>query len=94
MPTPTNAINNSIDLLGWPHTIVGGVRRKNSSRYSNWRTEVEVKIKAKGWQWKKDAGNEYDVFLLECVGLDDLPSSGTSIIRRPQGEDTKALIRP
>jgi len=50
MPTPANAINNSIDLLGWPHTIVGGGRRKDSSRYSNWRTEVEVKIKAKGWQ--------------------------------------------
>jgi len=59
MPTAANAINNSIDLLGWPHTIVGGGRRKNSSRYGSWRTEVEVKIKGKGWQWKKDAGQEY-----------------------------------
>ena len=67
MPTPANALNNSIDLLGWAHTIVGGGRRKNSSRYSNCRTEVEVKIKAKGWQSKKDSGNEYDAFLLECV---------------------------
>jgi len=49
-----------------------------------------VKIKAKGWQWKKDAGNEYNAFLMECVGLDDFPSSGASIIRRPQTEDTKA----
>ena len=77
MPTPANAINNSIDLLGWPQTIVGGARRKNSSLYSNWRTEVEVKIKAKGWQWKKDAG------------LDNFTSSGASIIRRPQADDTK-----
>ncbi|KAF8426000.1 hypothetical protein EV426DRAFT_710467 [Tirmania nivea] len=90
MPTPANAINNSIDLLGWPHTIGGGGRRKNSSRYSSWRTEVEVKIKAKGWQWKKDAGNSYDAFLLECIGQEDFPSSGAAIIRQnPKTDDTK-----
>jgi hypothetical protein len=51
---------------------------------------VEVKIKAKGWQWKKDAGNQYDAFLLECVGLEDFPVSGAAIIRRnPKTEDTK-----
>jgi len=44
-------------MLDWP-------RRKNSSRYSSWWTEVEVKMKAKGWQWKNDSGNEYDAFLL------------------------------
>ena len=80
MPTPANAINKSINLLGWPQMFVGRGRRKNSSRYANWRTKVEVKIKAKGWQWKKDAGNEYDVFLMECVRLDDFPSSGASLI--------------
>jgi len=58
MPTTTNAINHFIDLISWLHTIVVEHRRKNSSRYSNCRTEVEVKIKAKGWQWKKDARNE------------------------------------
>jgi len=89
MRTTGNAINNSIDLLSWPHTIVGGGRRKNSSRYSNWRTEVEVKIKAKGWQWKKDAGNDYDAFLLECIGLNDFPTTGASGLNRPQTEDTK-----
>ncbi|RPB22309.1 hypothetical protein L211DRAFT_850629 [Terfezia boudieri ATCC MYA-4762] len=90
MPTAANAINNSIDLLGWPHTIVGGGKRKNSSRYTTWRNEVEVRIRAKGWQWKKDGGNDYDGFLMECVGLDDFPASGAAVIRwDPKTDDTK-----
>ena len=51
MPTAPNAINNTIDTLVWTHTTVG-VRRKNSSRYSNWRSEVETLIKGNGWLWK------------------------------------------
>ena len=89
MPTPAHAINNSIDTLGWPHTIVQGGRRKNSPRYSNWRNEVEQKIRGKGWLWKKDGGNLYDAFVLECVDLDDFPVSGASTIRRTQTDDTK-----
>jgi len=89
MPTPANAINNSIGLLGWTHPIVGGCRRNNSSQYSNCRTEVEGEIKAKGWYWKKDARKKYDVFLLRCVELKNLRSSDASIIRRPQAEETK-----
>lgn len=89
MPTPAHAINNSIDTLGWPHTIIQGGRRKNSPRYSNWRSEVEQKIRGKGWLWKKDGGNQYDAFVLECVDLDDFPVSGASTIRRTQTDDTK-----
>ncbi|KAF8424471.1 hypothetical protein BGX38DRAFT_1279386 [Terfezia claveryi] len=90
MPTAANAINNSIDLLGWPHTIVSGGRRKNSSRYTSWRNEVEVRIRAKGWQWKKDRGNDCAAFQMECVGLDDFPASGAAVIRRDlQTDDTK-----
>jgi hypothetical protein len=89
MPTPPHAINNSIDTLGWPHTTVQGGRRKNSPRYSSWRSEVEQKIRGKGWLWKKDGGNLYDAFVLECIDLDDFPVSGASTIRRTQTDDTK-----
>ena len=94
MPTPENAISNSIDILGWHHTIVDGGRRKNSARYRNWRSEVEEKIKAKGWLWRKDWGKQYDPFLLECVGLPDFPVSAASTIRRnPPTDDTKSSYR-
>lgn len=89
MPTAPHAINNSIDILGWTHTIIAGGRRKNSQRYTNWRSDVETKIRAKGWLWKKDAGNRYDAFALECAALDDFPVSGGSIIRRPKTADTE-----
>ncbi|KAF8426777.1 hypothetical protein BGX38DRAFT_1301530 [Terfezia claveryi] len=79
MPTAANAINNSIDLLGWP-----------TRSYTSWRNEVEVWIRAKGWQWKKNEGNDYAVFQIECVGLDDFPASGATVIHRdPQMDDTK-----
>ena len=88
-PTAPHAINNSIDTLGWTHTTVGD-RCKNSSRYFNWRNEVETLTKGKGWLWKKDAGNQYDAFVLQCVRLDDFPVSGASLIRfTPKTDDTK-----
>lgn len=90
MPTPANAINNSIDVLGWSHRITGGGGRKNSQKYLNWRSEVETKIRSKGWQWKKDGGTLYDAFVMECVALPEFPVSGASIIRRNlKTEDTK-----
>ena len=93
MPTVLNAINNAIDTLGWIHTTVG-VRRKNSSRCSNWRSEVETLIKANGWLWKTDAGNGYDAFVLQYVGLDDCPVFGASLIRRtPKTDDTKPAYK-
>ncbi|KAF8441273.1 hypothetical protein BGX38DRAFT_1272679 [Terfezia claveryi] len=36
-------------------------------------------IKTKGWRRKTDTGNEYDVFLLECVGWEDFPCSGAAM---------------
>jgi len=82
LPNLTDRSSRPGILLGWPQKIVGGGRRKNSSSYSSGRTEIEVKTKTEGWQWKKDAGNEYDAFLLECVGLEDFPSSGAAITHR------------
>ena len=91
MPHAPNAIGNAIDALGWTHTIIAGRRRKNAQKYSNWRNEVETKIKTKGWLWKKDGGNLYDAFVLECVALADFPVSVASLIRRnPQMDDSKA----
>ena len=47
-------------------------------------------MKGNGWLWKKDAGNGYDAFVLQCVRLDDFPVSGASRIRRtPKTDDTK-----
>jgi len=47
-----------------------------------------VKIKAKGWQWKKDSGLEHNAFLMECVRVADFPSSGAATLRRslPTGD--------
>ena len=57
------------------------VRRKNSSRYSNWGNEVETLIKGNEWLWKKDTGNGYDTFVLQCLVLDDFPAFGALFIR-------------
>ena len=89
MPTAANAINNAVDILGWSHTIIAGRRRKNAQKYSNWRNEVEEKIKGKGWKKKTEAGNQYDAFVLECVDLEDFPVSAASTIRRPRTNDTE-----
>jgi len=90
MPTAANTFNNSIDLLGWPYTVIGGGRRKNFAKYGSWRSEVEVQIRGKGWQWKKDGSNDYDELLMECVGLEDFPSLGATLIRwNPKTDDTK-----
>ena len=89
MPTAPNAINTSIDVLGWTHKLING-KRKNSQRYANWRAEVELKIKAKGWLWKKDAGNALDAFILECIALSDFPVPAASLIKiRPPTDNTK-----
>ena len=89
MSTAPNAINTSIDILGWTHKKVNR-KRKNLQRYSNWQTEVELKIKAKGWLWKHDAGNTLDAFILECIALDNFPVPAASLIRiTPPTDNTK-----
>ena len=91
MPTALNPINTSIDVLSWTHKKVNG-KRKNSQRYSNWQTGVELKIKGKGWLWKKDAGNILDAFILECIALDNFPVPPASLIRiTPPTDNTKPL---
>ena len=47
-------------------------------------------IKGNRWLWKQDAGNRYDAFVLQCVGLEDFSISGASLIRRThKTDDTK-----
>ena len=74
--------------MGWPHTIVAG-KRKNAAKYSSWHSAVETKIRANKWLWKKDAGNGYDALVIECVKLEDFPSSGASVIQRKLADDTR-----
>ena len=51
---------------------------------------MELKIKAKGWLWKKDAGNTLDAFILECIALDEFPVPAASLIRiTPPTDNTK-----
>ena len=80
MPTPHNAINNSINLLGWPHTVAAE-KRKNAAKYSRWRSAIETKITANKWLWKNDTGNGYDAFVIEFVKIEDFPSSGALVIQ-------------
>ena len=88
MPTPHNAINNSINLLGWPHTVAAE-KRKNAAKYSRWRSAIETKITANKWLWKNDTGNGYDAFVIEYVKLKDFPSSGALVIQQKLADDTR-----
>ena len=88
MPTLPNAINNSVDTLGWSHKVVGPNRRRiNSKLYSIWHSEVEAKIKAKGWSWKKDpSANIYAEFLTECIGIGTFPVGAQMLCSQPKDE--------
>ena len=56
MPILHNQINNSIDLLGWPHTLVEG-KRKIAAKYTSYCSFVAMKISVKNSLWKQHAGN-------------------------------------
>ena len=51
---------------------------------------MELKLKAKAWLWKKDAGNALDAFPLECIALNDFTVPTASLIKiRPRNDNIK-----
>ena len=63
---------------------------KDAPKYYNWRSQVEQKIRAKGWLWKKDGRNLYNTFIIESINLADFPVSATTTIKlTPKTDDPK-----